>query len=434
MPVEPTRRLLGSLGEFVDRFAGCFGREAQRHACRTYVAGLLSSAERKSIQSMLAGRADAEYQRVQHFIAHAPWDHRALWKVLRKQIPENSGVLVIDDTGFHKQGIHSVGVARQYCPPLGKVANCQVAVTTILRSEKSTWPLAMDLYVPHEWDEDEGRREGALIPRSVRFRKKWEIAVAQATAHRLEGFRFSGVTADAGYGDITEFRDRLTRMRFRFVVRVGGSQIAFRGKPRLVRRLDRGGSSRMEVAPGSPKPTTLKDLAKRLPESDFKTVKWGHGSRGPMRVRVTALRVALCPDWKDGRPVRKPCWLLVRRKEDGTHKIYLSNLPETAPLIELVRIAYSRWAVEQNYQQLKDDLGLDHFEGRSWPAWNHHAAVTAMAFTFLALERRRSRKAPLPTVPALRRVLSKLLLAMTFVEDPELRGLVASFGRDPPPF
>lgn len=379
---------------------------------------------------MASGRSDAEYQRVHHFIADAPWDSRELWKRLRARIPERSGVVVIDDTGFHKQGNRSVGVARQYCPPLGKVANCQVAVTSILRTTKSTWPLAMDLYMPGEWIDDETRRDAAFVPSSIVAKRKWELALAQIARTKREGFEIQGVAADAGYGDIGEFRDGIAKLGLRFVVRVGGRQVVFRERPRLTRSPDR---RRFILAKGSAQPITMKRLAESLSDSEFRRLTWGKGSKGPLQIRVAALRVRLGSDWREGTPT-KECWLLIRRKRDGSHKLYVSNLRADASLLELVRIAYSRWAVEQNYQQLKDDLGFDHFEGRSWPGWNHHAVLTAMAFIFLALERRRSRKTPLPTIPAVRRVLSRLALAMTVVEDRELGDLVISLRRDPPPF
>jgi len=377
---------------------------------------------------MASGRSDAEYQRVHHFIADAPWDAREMWKRLREGIPERKGVVVIDDTGFHKQGEHSVAVARQYCPPLGKVANCQIAVTSILRSGRSTWPLAMDLYLPEQWAEDADRREAALVPESIVAKKKWELALTQIARTKREGFLITGIAADAGYGDVGEFRDGIGRLGLRYVVRVSGRQIVFREKPRITRR-----KGRLALAHHSAKPSTIKELADALPDGVFKSVVWGKGSKGPLRIRVVALRVFLGSKWNKGASV-KECWLLIRRKRDGTHKAYLSNLPTDAPLLDLVQIAYSRWAIEQSYQQLKDDLGFDHFECRSWPSWNHHAALSAMAFTFLAIERRRSRRAKCPTIPAMRRVLSRLTLAMTLVEDPEMRDLVVSFGRDPPRF
>ena len=370
---------------------------------------------------MAAGKSNAEYQRIHHFIADAPWDSLDLWKRLRMRIPEREGVVVIDDTGFHKQGSHSVGAARQYCPPLGKVANCQVAVTSILRSARSTWPLAMDLYLPKEWAEDTDRREAALVPSSIVARKKWELALRQIARTKREGFSIRGVTADAGYGDTTEFRDGIGRLGLHYVVRISGRQTVFKAQPRLVGEHWR------------PAPRPAKQFAASLPDSAFKKVVWGKGSKGKLEIRVAACRVFLGTRRAPDEAIRES-WLLIRRKRDGTQKLYLSNLPATATLLELVQIAYSRWAVEQSYQQLKDDLGFDHFECRSWPAWNHHAVLSALAFTFLAIERRRSRRQKLPTIPAVRRVLSRLTLAMTVVEDPEMRELVASFGRDPPTF
>lgn len=384
------------------------------------------------MQSMFDGRMDAEYQRVQHFITHAPWDSRKLWKRLREVIPERVGVLVIDDTGFHKQGDRSVGVSRQYCPPLGKVANCQIAVTSILRSTAATWPLAMELYLPEAWTENDDKREVAHIPEHVRFRKKWEIAVAQATAIRAEGFTVEAVTADAGYGDVSEFRDRLDRSKFLYVVRVSGRQVAFTSEPRFKTKRDEQGHR--VLAPNSPKPIRLLEIASSLDDDDFRRVRTGNGSakKKPDAINVTAIRIQLAHDWSR-RSLSKKYWLLIRRKDDGSHKLYLSNFREDASLEELVRVAYSRWAIEQNYQQLKDELGFDHFEGRSWPGWNHHAVLTALAFTFIGLERRRDKSSEMPSVPAMRKVLAKVLLAVTFIEDPELRRLFKAFSTGPPP-
>lgn len=418
----------------MDEFAGCFGREAQRDAARRYVRGLLSASERKSIQAMSAARSNAEYQRVHHFISEAPWHGDELWHRIRARAIDRRGVIVVDDTGFAKQGIRSVAVARQYCPPLGKVANCQIAVTSVLRSPRSTWLLGMDLYLPQEWADDHERRERALIPSSIGPKKKWELALGQIRRAKREGFDIRGVAADAGYGDIGAFRDGIAKLGLRYVVRCGGRQIAFLERPRFSRRRSRQ-RKRVELAlaQGSAQQMTLKQIAVSLPDRCFKRVTWGKGSKGPMRIRVTALRIFLAGGWRDGEKP-KECWLLVRRKRDGSHKLYVSNLPINAKLVELVQIAYSRWAVEQSYQQLKDDLGFDHLECRSWVAWNHHAALSALAFTFLGIERRRSRLSLLPTIPAARRVISRLALAMTVVEDPEMRELVASFARDPPRF
>lgn len=415
------QQLLFRLVDFVDGFAGCFGRQAQRAACSLYVRGLLSASERKSIQAMADGKSDAEYQRMHHFIADSPWDCDEIWTRLWERIPDRSGVVVIDDTGFHKQGEHSVGAARQYCPPLGKVANCQIAVTSVLRSKNSTWPLGMELYLPESWIDDEDRRERAEIPASAVAKTKWELAIRQLRRAKSAGFAIRGVAADAGYGNIDGFRDAIARLGLRYVVRISGKQTLFTERP------TRDGERWV------PAPETAQEFAARLPESAFRSVAWGKGSKGILRIRVSAHRVFLGRRWHRGEPIRE-AWLLVRRKRDGSHKLYLSNLPRTAKLLELVQIAYSRWAIEQSYQQLKDDLGFDHFECRSWPAWNHHAVLCAMAFIFLGIQRRRHRIEKLPTIPAIRKVLSRLTTALTLVEDPFTKKLVASLGRDPPRF
>ena len=280
----------------MDDFAGCFGREAQRDAARRYVRGLLSASERKSIQAMSAGRSNAEYQRVHHFISEAPWNGAEIWRRVRMKAIDRSGVIVIDDTGFAKQGPRSVAVARQYCPPLGKVANCQVAVTSVLRSSRSTWLLGMDLYVPQDWIDDPERRERALVPESVVAKKKWELALGQIGRAKREGFEILGIAADAGYGDVGAFRDGIAKLGLRYVVRCGGRQVAFLERPRFSNRESRT-RKRVEIAlaRGSAHPMTLKQIAASLPDRCFRRVTWGKGSKGPMRIRVTALRILLAP-------------------------------------------------------------------------------------------------------------------------------------------
>lgn len=386
------------------------------------------------MQAMLgASTADADYQSLQHFITHSPWDHRAVWKRLWGLIPDRAGVLLLDDTGFPKQGTHSVGVGRQYCPPLGKVANCQIAVSSVLRCGDRSWPLAMELYVPEEWLEDRERRDDVGIPAATRFRPKWQIALAQVVAAKRAGFSIEAVVADSAYGDVTELRERLERLRLRYVMRVKGELTVFAEQPRYVTRRRRGSTGRPPVprlARDASKPISLEKIAESLKPRDFKPVTWGKGSKGPLRSWVVVRRVVIAHRWQKRRP-RKPCWLLIERTREGYHKFYFSNLAESASVVDLVRTGRVRWAVEQNFQQQKEELGLDHFEGRTWFGWNHHTVLTAMAFTFLQLERRRRRS--VPTIPAVRRALSELITILVLSEQPSLRRLMQrGFGRDPP--
>ena len=254
----------------------------------------------------------------------------------------------IDDTGFPKQGTHSVGVKRQYCGALGKTGNCQVGVTTALIGPTLVWPTSCELYLPREWAADAERRERARVPARVRFREKWRIALAHVRQVQKAGFTIDAVVADADYGTITAFRTALERMGLRYAVAVRGQLKAW--------------------AAGAKVSRTLQAMGQALPEHQWRRVTWGHGTKGPLAARFVARRVRL----RHGRGER---WVLFERSlADDERKYYVLNLSPTASLKRLVRLARSRWPIEQQYRELKDELGLDHFEGRTYPGWAHHGA------------------------------------------------------------
>ena len=425
----------------MDRFAGCWGHRAQRDCSRRYVEGLISKAERKSMQGVWGAIRDpGSYQAIQHFITISQWDPEPVWRKLREQIPERRGVLIIDDTGFPKQGTHSVGVQRQYSGTMGRVANCQVAVSTVLRTKRTTWPIAMDLYLPEVWADDMDRRESAAVPTSSVFQPKWQIALGQVVKARRAKIQIECVVSDSGYGECTEFRDRLDRMHLRYVVAVTGQTTVFSAPPRLKppRTARHVGRPRKHhrLARSSPKPERLKELATSLPAGAWKRIAWRLGTKGPMRADFAAMRVVPAHRWSE-RKQRSTCWLLCERLRDGSFKFYLSNLPEDTSLKRLVDVAHTRWAVEQNYQQLKEELGLDHFEGRTWTGWHHHVLLTVLTFVFLEAERSRRDAEPFPTFPAMRRLLSEILFIHMFDERPDLQDVIAEKfserrGRGPP--
>jgi SRSO17 transposase len=219
----PARKLLRRLGQFLDGFSACFSRQPQREAASQYLDGLLNDSERKSMQAMHGRLSDpGQYQALQHFITHSPWDAQRVWTQLRTVVPIRTGILAIDDTGFPKQGTQSVGVQRQYCGALGKIGNCQVAVSSALIADGRTWPLAYDLYLPVAWTDDATRRAAAGLPATVRFREKWRIALAQVRAIRQAGFTITGVVVDADYGSNAEFRAGLERLGLPYGVAIRG--------------------------------------------------------------------------------------------------------------------------------------------------------------------------------------------------------------------
>jgi SRSO17 transposase len=399
------RALLTRLGAFLDEFTTCFGRHAHRTYASRYLQGLLNDSPRKSMQPMHGRLSDpGSYQGLQHFITDSPWEPRPFWRRLREVIPTRHGILAIDDTGLPKQGTASVGVQRQYCGALGKIANCQVAVSTALIAGGLAWLTSLELYLPESWL-DEGARRHARIPAVLSFREKWRIAVGHVRTVLAAGFTLEAVVADAGYGEIAAFRAALERLGVRYVVAVPyfvGARLPF-----TVRR------------------ESLAAIANTLTPTAWHRVRWGRGTKGALEARFAAVRVGI-PKSRNDR------WLLCQESlVDGDRQYYFSNLPADTPLKTLVRIARSRWPIEVQYRDLKAELGLDHFEGRSYPGWQHHAVLAAMTFNFLQLERRRH-AAPLPTFPEIRDLMREVLAALLWTARPAWLKLAISFQRNPP--
>jgi SRSO17 transposase len=400
------RQVLQRFGEFADRFEDCFSRVSQRQAASQYVEGLLSDSERKSMQAMHGRLIDpVTYQALQHFITDSPWDATRVWSRLRALVPDRSGLLAIDDTGLPKQGKHSVGVKRQYCGALGKTGNCQVAVSTVLIGDRLVWPLSCELYLPKEWVEDDTRRAEVGVPATARLREKWRIALGHVRQILHAGFHLRAVLADADYGSTAGFRHGLERL---------GQQYAVAIRSNLAMRLV-----------GAPRTSIAADIARALPESAWERVCWADGTKGPLAARFLARRVRL----PRGRGDR---WLLCERSlTDDTRKYYLLNLAPTTALKDLVRVARGRWPIEQQYRELKSELGFDHFEGRSWQGWQHHAVLTAAAFVFLQFERRRFPTDP-PTLPTVRGWMRDIVAILYVLGNRKLMKLLVSFERNPP--
>src|SRR5205823_11380706 len=298
------------------------------------------------------------------------------------------GVFVIDDTSFPKQGRHSVGVPHQYCGALGKRANCQVAVTLHYTSPRGHFPLAVRLHLAEGWTDDHDRMDAAGGPEAFRKPKtKGAIALGLLDQARDDGIKGGTVVADLGYGNSGGLRDGLAARGLRYVVGVAPETVAFARQPRWARRPRprRGRASELWVpAADSPRPVAVGELAGRL---RLRRVSWRQGTRGKLSARFAWARVWVAADWHRGVRVRPaPLWLLVEARDDGEVRYALSNLPESATRSEAVRLWKQRWRVEQGHRQMKEELGLDHFEGRGWRGFHHHAAVVLLAYGFLLLE------------------------------------------------
>ena len=407
MTEQSARALLRRFGQFADRFGDCFSRRPQREAASQYLDGLFNDSERKSMQAMHGRLSDpVSYQALQHFITDSPWESEPLWRRLRDLIPTRRGILAVDDTSFPKQGKRSVGVKRQYCGALGKVANCQVAVSTLLLDDQLAWPLTFELYLPHEWAADAAQRSRAQIPQGVRFREKWRIALSHIRRALKAGFQLTAVVADADYGSTAAFRRGLERLGLRYGVAIRWFVTLW--------------------PPGARRSRTAADIAAHIPEAEWHRITWGQGTKGPLVARFAARRV---------RPAktRGERWLLCERSlVDDERKYYLLNLDVAATVTELVTIVRSRWPIEQQYRELKDELGIDHFEGRSYRGWTHHTVLTAIAFTFLQLERMRVDTTPRPTLPHVRLWVREIMAVLYVVNNRKLLNLIVSFQRNPP--
>jgi SRSO17 transposase len=381
--------------------------QAVRHAdragpLRAYCLGLMLPGDRKSVEPMAArvepGRVQAAHQSLHHFVAKAAWSDELMLAAVREAaLPaiERHGAIrawIIDDTGFPKKGAHSVGVARQYCGQLGKQDNCQVAVTLSVANDHASLPIAYRLYLPEAWASDPLRRAKTGVPEDIAFRTKPQIALAQIEVALAAGVPAGVVLADAGYGIDTAFRTGLSDLGQTYVVGVQSSTSLWppgtgplppkpwsgRGRPpSLVRRNP------------DHKPASAKDMALSLPPEAWQTVTWREGTNSDLSSRFAAVR--LRPAHRDyWLPEPRPEeWFLVEWPEDEPEptKYWLSTLPADTPLSILVDTAKLRWRIERDFQDLKQEVGLGHYEGRGWRGFHHHAALCIAAYGFLVTER-----------------------------------------------
>lgn len=412
--------LLRRLTRWLDQFKDCFGHRAQHVSLRQYVDGLLGDSARKSMSAMLERVSDpTSYQAFQHFVTHAPWDAEVVWQRLRAVVPERTGILILDETSFPKSGSQSVGVARQYCGALGKVANCQVAVTAALWTGQRAWPMGAALYLPEVWTRDPARCAAARIPSTIRFQEKWRLALTLVHRTQAAGVTLTAVVADAEYGDNSTVRATLHRLRLPYALGISPTLTMFHGTPTL--RIDRRQAPPRNRRAGWPDQEALRAraISDALPARAWQRVQWRNGTNPPWVAHFAARRVTPATEWRQRR-LAPEVWLLCERGlgPTGRRRHYLVSLPASASLAQLVRLAHHRWAIEQHYQDLKTELGLDHFEGRSYPGWQHHIAISAVAYAFVQTERRRPRKGPTLTFPQTRAFVQEIFTGLLFVSRP----------------
>jgi SRSO17 transposase len=385
---------------YLERLSVAVGHADRREPLRAYLTGLLLPGERKSVEPMAAKldplRVRARHQSLHHFVATAPWSELELLRVARDYALSSFerhapiGAWVVDDTGIPKKGSHSVGVSHQYCGVLGKSANCQVAVTVSLVNALMSVPAGFRLYLPEGWAQDRQRRQAAGVPGEVKFQTKGALALAQIDELLAEEVPLAPVVADAGYGASTQFREALTERGLSYAVGIlPDTSLWIAGEEPLPRSLKARRESTKLPRTGEPPPVLARDLAQKLPRRAWQTVSWREGTKGMMRSRFARVRVRVAH--RDRHPSRDPEWLLVEwpAGEKEPSRYWLSTVPEDVPLEDLVRLAKIRWRIERDFQELKDELGLDHYEGRGWRGFHHHGALCIAAYAFLAAERAR---------------------------------------------
>ena len=389
---------------YLDSLARAAGHADRVIPLRSYCTGLLLPGERKSIEPLAARLAPHDVRRVHqslhHFVANAPWSDEALLERVRHSVlpmmKRNGPVVawIVDDTGFPKKGTHSVGVVRQYCGQVGKQENCRVAVSLSLATEQASLPIAWRLYLPEIWAQDRKRRKETGIPREVTFATKPAIALQQIRKAVEEEVTTAPVLADAAYGNDGRFREGLTELGLEYVVGVQKSTTVWRpgeaplpakrwkrrGRPPTLLRRDK-----------HHQPISVKQLAESLAASSWENVSWRQGTKQRLHARFAALRVRVAHRdyWRSELPAEE--WLLIEwpPEESEPTKYWLATLSADAKLAVLVKLAKHRWIIERDYEELKQELGLGHYEGRGWRGFHHHGTLCIAAYGFLVAERSR---------------------------------------------
>jgi SRSO17 transposase len=392
MPATEARERLVA---FMDEIVSALPLPIQRANALLYVRGLIELGGRKSLQPTLFRLEEppARYESMQQFLADSPWDPASLVRACAARVAPEIGVCawIVDDTGVRKDGRHSPGVKRQWSGTLGKIDNCQVTVSLHAVGERGTLPLGWALYLPEEWCDDLPRRRKAKVPDEVAFQTKPELAAVLAEEAAGWQIPAAPVLADCAYGEDTDFRSRLAELELEYVVAVSerltvfGAETSFAiperagptGRPASVARPDR-------------KPEPVRALVERLPATAWTSVPCRTTPAGEdVEGRFAFVRVvAAHPVSRDGKPPREE-WLIVEwpQGEEAPSDYWLSNLPADAERERLARLARLRWTIELDYRQLKGELGLDHYEGRSYLGFHHHCALVTSAHAFLTLER-----------------------------------------------
>ena len=389
-------------GVYVAGLVSVIGHADRAKPLRDYCVGLMMPCERKSVEPMAAltapERTAAQHQSLLHFVGEGGWrDDAVLAKVREMVLPriERHGAIeawIIDDTGFPKKGRHSVGVARQYCGQLGKQDNCQIAVSLSLANHDASLPVAYRLYLPEEWAADAKRLRKAGVPEEIGFKTKPEIALDQIRAACRAGLPRGVVLMDAGYGANTQLRTDISTIGLTYVAGILPNTTVWAPGTEPLRAKKWSGHGRppkLIRRDGKHRPVSVKELALNLPARAWRSITWRQGSAEPLTSRFARIRVAAAHRDYNLTMSRPEEWLLIEwpKGDKEPIKYWLSTLPEKIAFHCLVDLAKLRWRIERDYQELKQEVGLGHFEGRGWRGFHHHATLCIAAYGFLISER-----------------------------------------------
>lgn len=415
---------LSEFDRYMNWLCETLGHQDRHRGVTDYGRGLMLPIERKSVEPLAAHidpwAVSAKHQSLHHVVANSDWSDEAMLARVREWVSpmlelDEGCYWIVDDTGVPKKGEHSVGVARQYCGQLGKNENCQVAVSLSLASRRGSIPIGWQLYLPKEWTEDKARCARVGVPKPVRFATKHDISLKQVREAQAAGVSPGVVLADSSYGNRIRYRESLTEMGFTYCMAVQKDSTVWppgQGPlpPRRRKRLSLGGRRPLYMQRNrNHRPISVRAVAQQLPASVWRTMSWREGTNAPLTGRFAATRVR--PARLDFRrkSARPEEWLLIEWPEglSEPQRYWLSTLPASATLQQLVETAKMRWRIERDYQELKQEFGLGHYEGRGWRGFHHHATLCIAVFGFLMAHRlRRSRgkkNSARPKVPALPR-------------------------------
>ncbi|MCC6362206.1 MAG: IS701 family transposase [Bryobacterales bacterium] len=377
--------------KFLTPLVAALGRSERRRAATQYVEGLLIPGQRKSIEPM-ATRLGVDSQSLQQLLTSSPWSDEALWKAIRQEVIPHLEPLeawVVDETGWLKQGQHSVGVSHQYCGSVGKSANCQVSVELVVSEGWIAAPVAAQLYLPKSWSEDAGRRAEAGVPPEIVFRTKSELALELIRQAHADGVSAAPVLGDSAYGDSGEFREGIRKLGMEFFLQVEPTHKAWTEPVALEKK-----RTRYALASHVPPARTLAEIVAGLPAQQWKPCGWKAASGRMRRTRLTWCEVYLEHSLRQQGKEPEQAWLVVDwpAGASAAYHYYLAHLHRPPSKARCLKLSRSRWHVEQYFQRAKDDLGLDHFEGRSWRGFHHHLVLSAVAYLFILVQYVRTKK------------------------------------------